>query len=114
MVVLVGWFEYKIAVSHNVVKLRMHKPRLVAETLYPLVLHPVKRTKLSRLIQKRPHQGAERARPLPPVATLASGPGAHWGDCRRLRRRKEGATAGQHRGFSHEGPAEAPKAVVPG
>jgi hypothetical protein len=44
--------EYKIAVSHNVVKLRMHKPGLVAETLYPFVLHPVKRTRLSRLIQK--------------------------------------------------------------
>jgi len=44
--------EYKLATSYNVVKLRMHKPRSVAEILYPFVLHPVKRTRLLRLIQE--------------------------------------------------------------
>ena len=44
--------EYKLAMSYNVVKLRIHKPRSVAEILYPFVLHPVKRTGLLRLIQE--------------------------------------------------------------
>ena len=87
--------RYSIGTSGNIVKLRLLRPKEVAPLILPFIMHPLKHVKLLKLLNN-PEQGAERARPPPPVATRSSGIGAHWGDCRRLRRRKEGATAGQH------------------